>query len=146
MPIDGRQLVLPHRGHLLQEWQGGLGPPAWEAAEGVPCRTGLLDGALALTAALAAPGPGSEAYKAVRQSGLVEAAVQLLVSAPAGTAAGLQEVYPRGLLSLLQVGTATLLITHSFYPHQPFPCNMNPAELAANSQARSRLWESQPPF
>ena len=108
----------------MQEWQGGPGPPAWEAAEGVPCRTGLLDGVLALTAELAAPGLGSEAYKAATQSGLVEAAVQLLVSAPAGTAAGLQEVYPRGLLSLLQVGTATLLITYSFYFHKPFPCNL----------------------
>jgi hypothetical protein len=72
--------------------------PLMELVEGVPCRTGIFDGPLALTSALLGYGGGADASATAVAAGLGRAALDVLVSGKHGP---LLELSPRGLLALL---------------------------------------------
>lgn len=88
----------------MQGWQGAAeGAPVWEQVEGVPCRDGLLDGALGLVSELAGCEPESRPFRAAQQSGLMDFAVHFVAESPERGAVGLSEIYPPGVLSLAKV-------------------------------------------
>lgn len=76
----------------------GSGAPLMEVVEGVPCRTGIFDGPLALASALLGYGGSSDASVTAVQAGLGKAALDVLTSGRQGP---LLELSPRGLLALL---------------------------------------------
>ncbi|KAF8056751.1 hypothetical protein HT031_006249 [Scenedesmus sp. PABB004] len=79
---------------------GASGPPMCEALEGVPCRTGLLDGPVRLVAGLLAFGGSSAASLEAQQAGLCAASVATALSRKDGP---LLELSPPGLMALLEL-------------------------------------------
>ncbi|KAJ9526297.1 hypothetical protein QJQ45_009792 [Haematococcus lacustris] len=69
---------------LLACWQPPVAPcsSSLEAVQGPPCYTGLLDGPLALVAALLSFGPGSDPYLGALHAGLGGSLVSLLTGGP----------------------------------------------------------------
>jgi len=83
----------------LMEFRTGHAPPMLEATEGVPCRVGLFDGPVALTATLLAFGATSSARAESRAAGLGDALLSLLTSNQDGP---LLELSPKGVQAMLE--------------------------------------------
>eukprot|EP00873_Tetraselmis_striata_P020056 jgi/Tetstr1/440320/TSEL_028657.t1 len=108
LPAAPNELLLEARLLSLKKllaWKEPSGSPALEVAEGVPARTGAVDGAISLISTLAAFGSTSDATMAVCRAGLGESLCDVLTAgrreSPAPEQA-MQELGPRGLLALLE--------------------------------------------
>eukprot|EP00191_Tetraselmis_sp_GSL018_P012506 CAMPEP_0177598674 /NCGR_PEP_ID=MMETSP0419_2-20121207/12506_1 /TAXON_ID=582737 /ORGANISM="Tetraselmis sp., Strain GSL018" /LENGTH=1263 /DNA_ID=CAMNT_0019091197 /DNA_START=454 /DNA_END=4245 /DNA_ORIENTATION=- len=108
MPTPPNELLTEPRLLSLKKlltWKVAGSSPAMEVAEGVPARTGAVDGAVLLISNLTSFGPTSDACMSVCRIKLGESLADLLM---AGHADGmsplqaLQELSPAGLVALLQ--------------------------------------------
>ncbi|KAG2431488.1 hypothetical protein HXX76_009502 [Chlamydomonas incerta] len=98
---------------LLRYVPATSGPPALEALEGAPARTGLFDGVVTLAALLLGYGASSDAGSAALGAGLGGAVIALMAAGgrgggPGGGApGGLMELSPRGVAALLDAAGLT---------------------------------------
>ncbi|KAG2425226.1 hypothetical protein HYH02_015053 [Chlamydomonas schloesseri] len=100
---------------LLRYVPATSGPPALEALEGAPGRTGLFDGVVALAALLLGYGASSDAGSAALGAGLGGAVIALMAAGGRGSGpgggggapGGLMELSPRGLSALLDAAGFT---------------------------------------
>lgn len=99
-------LISPDKLQALQRlFKYSLGvtrPPSYEALEGVPCITGLMDGPVSLVGALLAFDGSSAASLETQQAGLGQVAVATAVSQKDGP---LLEVSPSGGLNVCSCGS-----------------------------------------
>ena len=123
----------------LQEGGGSSGrAPLWEEVEGLPCRIGALDGPLLLLEAVVRQA-GATVRKGQAVKDALHAAVTLLSRVGSEDASGLQEVYPRGLMCILEVLSPPLPPLFPFF--RPLLQPSHPCHAShANSSAASSTW------